>query len=170
MVRRRSGCERGVHQRGTLVDGRASFMLEVCRGWRPRGIWDLLALVYFFSCDSSDLLGTMTSSFFFVLTLSRRTSSSLSKPSTKAPAASTNLKTRRATSSALCMPESEPPFVYLSVSSIELEGVWFEIVEVGLEIRPVVLTIDPFCRESSNVLWTPGFWLSRVSCSRVSWG
>jgi hypothetical protein len=55
--------------------------------------------------------GTMTSSFFFVLSRNNLTSSSLSNPSTKLPAALINDHTMLATSSALCIPLSFLLFV-----------------------------------------------------------
>lgn len=60
-------------------------------------------------CDK--IPGTITNSFFLVLTLSNLTSSSWSSPSTNVPAEFTNAHTSRATSSALCMPPSFLPLL-----------------------------------------------------------
>jgi hypothetical protein len=97
--------------------------------------------------------GTMTSSFFFVLSLNNLTSSSLSNSSTKLPAAFRNDQTKLATSSALCMPLSFLPLVKLSaVDSLDAGSVPLELAEEIFEMRPEVRTMAPVSRDNIRVL------------------
>jgi hypothetical protein len=113
----------------------------------------------------------MTSSFFFVLSLRSLTSSSLSRSSTRLPAAFKNVQTELAMSSALWMPLSFRPLVYASADdSLEAGRVLFVFGEELLEINPDVRTIAPVSRESMSVLCTPGFWPRRVRRASVSSG
>lgn len=115
--------------------------------------------------------GTITSSFFFVLSLNSFNSSSFSNPSTNDPAEATNDQTILAKSSALCMPTSFLPLVYPSGPlSSEVGKVLFGFAEELFEIKPDVRTMAPVSRERMRVLCTPGFWLSLVSKERVSSG
>jgi hypothetical protein len=118
------------------------------------------------------LPGTMTNSFFFVRSRSSLTSSSLSKPSTKLPAAFIKDQTILATSSALCIPLSLFPFVRPSgvVSREEAGGTLFGFAEDDLDMSPEVRTMAPLSRDMMMVLWTPGFWLRRVRRASVSSG
>jgi len=100
------------------------------------------------------LPGTITSSFFFVRSRSSLTSSSLSSPSTKLPAALMKDHTMLATSSALCIPLSLLPFVWPSgaVSRDEAGGTLFGFAVEDLDIRPEVRTMAPLSRDIMRVL------------------
>ena len=148
-------------------------MRAECHVSRPEYTWNLRGVSRVAGLLANTFLpGTITNSFFFVRNRRSLTSSSLSNPSTKLPAALMKDQTILATSSALCIPLSLVPLVWLSgpVSSVEAGGTLFGFADEDLDIRPEVRTIEPLSRDIMRVLCTPGFWLRRVRSASVSSG
>lgn len=54
--------------------------------------------------------------------------------------------------------------------SLDAGKVLLGFADEELEINPDVRTIAPVSRDRMRVLWTPGFWLSRVRRDSVSSG
>ena len=106
------------------------------------GVYSMVSIVNHIRRVSLHTPGTMTSSFFLVLSLNNLTSSSLSRPSTSVPAAFKNDQTKLATSSALCIPPSFRPLANPSVPlSVEAGNVLFGFASELFDINPEVRKI-----------------------------